>query len=468
MMGVRILRIELRRSVALWAALVIAAVGVFVLFASNEPYGSWMQLVIVQRDIMQLTWPLALAAGAWQGIRERRSRVEELLATTPRPRWQRVLPVSTAMAIAAVAAYLVMLAGAAGHLQHIDGYFPLGAIPLIALGALAMIGAVWLGQAIGTLLPSPLTAPMLAVIGFFGLAVSPMIVAQDSRDPGTFLLFPYLQGPRDGAFASQMLSARANLSQALWLAALAATGLAVFAASRPSTRVAALLPVVLGAAIAVPVMPSHLSVAWVEDRGATEVVCTKDEPKVCIARLHAYALDHVRGPARQALSVLAAKLPPARTRVLVDTVGEKETVDPQPPDTLVVRVSSFDDIADYRTEDLLWIMLDGAGVPPCANLARPTPQDEPETKGDPESREEPEINYLAARLAVAAWLLDRDPPAGGRAEGPEVPVAREALTILRGLPADEQRTRVAALRDAERACAEGDRLEMLTGTSTAR
>ncbi len=86
-----------------------------------------------------------------------------------------------------------------------------------------MVAAVWLGQAIGTLLPSPLTAPMLAVVGFVGLAVSPMIVAQDSRDPGTFLLFPYLQGPRDGGFALQMLSARANLSQALWFAALAAT-----------------------------------------------------------------------------------------------------------------------------------------------------------------------------------------------------------------------------------------------------
>ena len=112
-MGARILRIELRRSVALWAGLLIAAVGVFVLFASNPPYRSWMELVIVQRDIMQLTWPLALAAGAWQARRERASRVEELIATTPRPRRWRVLPIAAAMAIAAVAAYLVMLAGAA-------------------------------------------------------------------------------------------------------------------------------------------------------------------------------------------------------------------------------------------------------------------------------------------------------------------------------------------------------------------
>ena len=104
------------------------------------------------------------------------------------------------------------------------------------------------------------------MIGFLSLAVSPMLVAQDGGDPGTFLLFPYLQGPRDGGFAVQMLSARANLSQALWLAAVAATGLALFAAARSGTRVAAVLPILLGAAIAVPAMPRQLAAAWVEDR----------------------------------------------------------------------------------------------------------------------------------------------------------------------------------------------------------
>ncbi len=466
-MGARILRIELRRSVALWAALVIAATGAFVLFASNEPYGSWMQLVISSRDIMQLTWPLALAAGAWQALRERRSRMEELLATTPRPRWQRVLPVATAMAIAAVAAYLVMLGSTAGHLRHIEGYFSLGAIPLIALGALAMVGAVWLGQAIGRLLPFPLTAPMLAVLGFVALAVSPMIVAQDSRDPGTFLLFPYLQGPRDGWYAPQMLSSQANLSQALWFAALAATGLAVFAASRPRTRMAALLPVLLGAAIAIPAMPPTLSVAWVDDRRAAELVCTDDEPEVCIPRLHAFALEHVRGPARRALSILAAKLPPtAPTRVLVWTVDDQGPNGPRTADRLTVSIPSVLDVTDYSSEDLLWIMLDGAGVRPCADLARPNPQDEPGAKGDPDTRES---GYAAARLVVAAWLLDRDIRAAeGPDEGPDVALARQALATLLALPADEQRIRVTALRDAERTCAEGDRLEMLTGPSTVR
>ena len=456
-MGARILRIELRRSVALWAALVIAATGVFVLFASNEPYGSWMQLVIVSRDIMQLTWPLGLAAGAWQALRERRSKVEELMATTPRPRWQRVLPVANAMAIAAVTAYLVMLAGAAGHVRHIDGYFPLGAIPLIALGALAMVGAVWLGQAVGALLPSPLTAPMLAVVGFVGLAVSPMIVAQDSRDRGAVLLFPYLQGPRDGGFALQMLSTRANLVQALWFAALAATGLAVFAASRPGTRLAALLPVVLGATIAVPAMPRTLSDAWVEDRRATEAVCTDDEPTVCISRLHSYALDSMRGPAREALSVLARKLPPGPTRVLV---GNDGTPGPQPADTLIVYVTLIES-TEYTADTLVEIMLDGAGVPPCAGQVGIDPN-EPATREPPP---EPDPRYVGARQAVTAWLLDRrPPPATGAKEEPEMALARQAFDTLAALPLDEQRARVAAWRDAERACSDGDRLELLVGT----
>jgi hypothetical protein len=431
-----------------------------VLFASNEPYQSWMQMVISQRDILQLTWPLALGAGAWQGIRDRRSRVEELLAATPRPRWRRVLPVATAMAIGAVAAYLLMLAGAAAHVRHLNAYFPAGAIPLIAIGALALVAAAWLGLAIGTLLPSPLTAPMLVVIGFVSLAVSPMVIAQDSRDPGTFLLMPYLQGPRDGGFALQMLSARANLSQALWLTAVAMTGLALFAAARPGTRVAAFLPAMLGAAIAVPAMPSTLSVAWVEDRRATEVVCRPDEPRVCIARVHSHVLDSLRVPARQALSVLAAKLPPAPTQVLVRDFDDKLTVGTQPADTLIVSISTFEDLTEFTPDDLLWIMLDGAGVRPCARMPG-FDAGQPVQGGEVDERY---LRYVAARAVAAAWLLDRDlRPAEGRDEGPEVPLARQALAALRALPADEQRARVSALRDAERTCVVGDRLELLTG-----
>jgi hypothetical protein len=426
-MAIRILAIELRRSAAAWAALVIAAVGVFVLFASNPPFGAWMELVIFQRDIMQLTWPLALAAGAWQGIRERRSKVDELLATTPRPRWRRVLPIAGAMAIAIVVAYLVMLGGAAFHLRHALAYFP--------------TGAVWLGLAIGSLVPSPLTAPLLAVAGFFGLALSPMLLSQDSHeDPGTVLLMPYLQGPRDGNFALSMLSARANLTQALWLAALAATGLALFGTSKAVPRMAALLPAALGAAIVVPMLPDTLTTAWIPDNRATEVVCTRDQPVVCVPRLHSYALNDVREPARQALSALAAKLPPAPTRIEFGDPTKTRHAGPRPPGTLFVEI---DDVTNYSDETLLWRILNGAGVPPCPELA---------------GKREADASYAAARVVVAAWLLDRDPP-------PTDDAARQALVALHAFPADEQRARVMAFRDAERACAAGDRLSMLTATA---
>jgi hypothetical protein len=457
----RILRIELRRSVAWWAALIIAAVGVFVLFASNPPYPSWMELVITQRDVMQLTWPLALAAGAWQGIRERRSRVEELLATTAKPRRWRVVPVASAMAIGAVAGYVVMLAGATGHLRHIDGYFPAAALPIIALGSAAMVAAVWLGLAIGAMLPSPLTAPVLVVVGFIGMAVvGPMLRVRDVSDPGAVLLLPYLRTPHEDNPALQMLSTGANLSQALWFATLAATGLALYSAARPSTRIAAVAPALLGVTLAVPAMPRYVEDAWVIDRRAAAVVCTPDEPRVCLARVHSHRLDDLRGPAREALSILAAKLPPAPTRVLVTGFGEGGS-GPQPADTLVVAPGLLEG-TEYTRADLVAYMLGGGGAQQCQVLADTDPN-EP-VLGEPG---EADNRYAAARQVVTDWLLDRTPtpPPVAGAKGSFFGLVDQTLADLRALPVDEQRARVNAFREAERTCADGDRLDLLTGGS---
>ena len=468
-MGVRILRIELRRSVALLATLLIAAAGLFVIYASIEPDASWMDLVVRQRTLLVLILPFALGAGAWQGIRERRSKVEELFDTTPRPRWRRVLPTAGAMAIAAVAAYLVMLAGATGHLQHAEGYFPPSAGPLIVVGALAMVAAIWLGLAMGALLPSPLTAPILVVVGFVSLALVPNIVFSQGPgmpgSPGGYLLFPNLQVPDlsegkayTGA-ALHMLTGRANLTQALLLVALAAAGLALLAAARPATRLAALLPVVLGAVVAVALMPGRLAAAWVDNPHATELTCTADKPRICIPRAQSHMLDELREPARQALSILDAKLPPAPVMVTVQ-IDERANDTRPPADTLLVRLSLFSSDAVLTPDSLLARMLDGAGVPVCSSLAG---------DGPGSSASEPVVRYVAARMAAAEWLLDREPQQrGGRGGGPEMALALQALDALRALPAAEQGARVAALRDAERSCAAGDRLDLFTGTDGTR
>jgi hypothetical protein len=315
-----------------------------------------------------------------------------------------------------------------------------------------------------------LTAPVLAVAGFMLLAVLPY----DREAPGTLLLLPQLQSLRDGSPAPPMLSAGANWSQTVWLVALAATGLAVFAAAGRRTRLVGLLPALAGAAIAVATVPDTLAKAAVVDSRASEVICTDDEPQVCTARLSAHLLDPLTPSARQALSILEEKLPPAPTRVQVGFFDDRRPDSPLPTDALYL---SGQFSTDTPYDDLLWIMLDGAGAPPCDSLAgQPTSGEaggaassgngSSPVGGSGPGAANPNIGDLAARLAAAAWLLDRDLPREFE-DRPEVALAREALSTLRRLPSDEQQARVTALRDAELTCAVGDRLDLLMGTSGA-
>jgi hypothetical protein len=456
-MYARILRIELRRSTALLGALLVATVGVFVLYTSNSRYLSWMELVVTQRDIMQLMWPLGLGLGAWQALRERRSRIDELVASTARPRWLRVPPILAAMALAVLAGYLVMLAGAGGHVRYPDSYFPVGAAPIIAIGALSLVAAVWLGLALGSLLPSPLTPPLLVVAGFAGLAILPPTLLPQEGRPGTALLLPILQTPRNGAVELMTLSLRASLSQALWLAVLAAAGVTLFAAARRPTRAAAVLPVVLGAAIAVPAMPRHLAQAWVPDRNAVAIVCSGTAPTLCVPRVHAHFLDELRAPAHDAVTILAEKLPPAPTRVVLYTVEKSgPPAGPRPADTLMASPSWEDSGQLASRRQLDYDLLVGAGTWPC-----------PPATGKRNDQVRYELRYIAARYAVARWLIGDT----GRASIPSdmkdgdavVALVEQVSDVLRALPPDEQRARVTAYRTAELGCTGRDRLDILAG-----
>ena len=103
----------------------------------------------------------------------------------------------------------------------------------------------------------------------------------------------------------------------------------------------------------------------------------------------------------------------------------------------------------------MWALLDGAGTRPC-----------PQLEGTPE---DPNEEYYLTRRAAAAWLIGQVPPEeqqrlGGQAKSSGEGTVTQVLDALHALPAAEQRSRVAALREAERTCAAGDRLEILTGT----
>lgn len=103
----RILFIELRRSDALWVAVVLLAAGAGLLYAAPERWPSgYMMLAMDQRWYLPFFLGLAMAAGAAQGRREHRSRVTELFAGVARPRLQQVAPILMAYGGTVVVAYV--------------------------------------------------------------------------------------------------------------------------------------------------------------------------------------------------------------------------------------------------------------------------------------------------------------------------------------------------------------------------
>src|SRR5690606_7695680 len=62
-------------------------------------------------------------------------------------------------------------------------------------------------------------------------------------------------------------------------------------------------------------LPAQARDAVVLDPSATAAVCTDDAPRVCVTAVQRPALADLRDPARDALRILASKLPQAPTSV---------------------------------------------------------------------------------------------------------------------------------------------------------
>jgi hypothetical protein len=449
----RVLRIELRRSNARWMALLLLPAAFFF----GEAGRGLTVMALDQRQALFEVFPLAMGVAAWHARRERRSRMDELLVTTARPRWQRVLPGAAALAIGALAAYLISTAVYVVMVVVAGGYLSAAAWPIIAVGGLTLLVGVSFGLAIGRWLPFALVPPLLVVYlaaaVFFGDTEAYTEGPNASFEPpGWLLLWGDLQVVGT-EFDFAAVTAGAHLGQALWAVALAGAGLIVFATARLRTRAAAIVPVALGAAVALAVLPERYADAYHLDPGAAALVCTPDMPQVCVMRAHQGALADLRGPGREALVILAAKLPDAPTRVVETTY-----MDPPPPraDTVSIALQVSGDGREARsalgTPDIRWDLLGGAGTPWCDNAADP---------GTPGRR-----RHDIARFVAAAWLLDQEPPAPADPADPALLQRSETLPVyqaLRELPAAEQRARVAELREAELACDGRDRLELLTG-----
>jgi hypothetical protein len=431
-----ILGVELRRSAAFVTALVMTLVGVGALYLAVGRWSDgWMSLALVEREYTVLLWPLALAAGAWQGRRERRTGVGELFDSTALPRTRRMMPVLGVMALAVTLAYLVTTVAGVAWIVDTAHYRPWGTFLLVtAVGVLSLVAAAWIGLAVGRALPALATAPALAVVGVLVLQL------------GNVLIRPYwlasLLIPIHGAGQAspyQTVPDRISAAQAIWLGALACAG-AILLTARKRRTGAAVLPLVLGLAIGAAVIPhrDRDSFDVPMDPAARELVCAEGGPKVCVSRVNSNVLAELTPLARQGLALLA-KLPDPPTAVHENTSHTLAEVIAMPRADVVhieIRVDKYGKLGHPGL--VVYDVVRHLGI-----------------KFDSEC----EHRNAAVERAAVYWLLGREPRSDvglvpGMISEPAEDTA-DAITLWRGLqavPESEALARVTAVQQARRQC----------------
>ncbi|WP_326557540.1 hypothetical protein [Micromonospora sp. NBC_01796] len=436
----RIVVIELRRSAALWIG-VLAAAFAWAMTSDGERWdGLWMATVLLHHNILWSIWPLVLAAGAWQGRRDRAAGVTELLTSTPRPGAGRTAPLAAVLAGCLAGGYVLGLLYWLVRAMLAASYQPPGWYWPILVGALGVTAAALLGLGLGRLMPSRLTAPLLAVGAVVAIIV-PQVLWEDAGSRA-LLLVPGYHGSTDDY---STVALRGVAGQAAWFVALAATGWALLVAGTRRTKLLAVLPAALGLAVALSVLPAADRAAP-RDPLAVELVCADGEPRVCVTRLYEPVLPQLVDPARRALATLG-RLPQPPTAVVQETGRYGSDVE-QRRDTVHLSLTvSGDGTISTGAGSIEEDILDGAGTWKCGAA---------DADADAWNRID------AARAAAGLWLR-------GATAAPEdlwTPVrelADRALATLATLPADVQVARVAAMRDAALDC-RPDLYDVLTTT----
>ncbi|MFI5530137.1 hypothetical protein ACIA8O_16490 [Kitasatospora sp. NPDC051853] len=314
-MNGRMLRIELRRSAAPWPGLLVLAGSLAVFFLIDGVWwrgtagwtAQWTSMAMWTRYLLGFWWPLVVGLGALHGLRDSRSRMTELLATTPRTPWQRAAVPAGAVVLSLVACFgVLVLVGAVQVAAGESRYPTFGWVPISLVAALALAAGAVFGMGVARALPSVLTPPAVTVLAL--LAVNLLRHTGDHEVPEGLvsnrlaLLSPAVVEPREMLLT---LSGPVHLGQALWLLGLLATGFALLAAASRRARLLALAPVVAGASLALAVLPAQARDSYVVDRVAAGPVC--DGP-VCVTRANGARLPEVARRGREALEVLRGVL----------------------------------------------------------------------------------------------------------------------------------------------------------------
>lgn len=457
-----VLRTELRRSFAPWAGAVILTSALTFLYAVDAGWwngttawtAQWTSLALWTRSLLFYLWPLAVGFGALQGLRDHRSKMVELLTSTPRPARHRAAVPAAASAITLTSAFgLLVLVGGVQVLAN-TRYTHAGWLPISLVGALFLVAGAVLGMGAARTLPSPLTPPLLAMAAFAFTALMHMSLGRTSTiDPATGITTTApnrlsLLSPEVDEVHSVLvtLSAAVHIGQTIWVLGMAATGFALLVAATPRTRLLALTPVLAGALLALLVLPSDPRRMYVVDKTAAESVC--DGP-VCVTRAHQDRLAQLAAPGKEALRLLRNAL---GDRAPV-SVRENTAVLPYgstPKWSRTTVLFGFDDavVADAKGKELTSALLAKGLVPGC------TPVGWSGFGGD---------EY--AQAVAVAWILGDLKPLPGTPATARDAVETKTRPVwkkLMALPRAEQLARINAMRGAALAC-KGDPFEVLSG-----
>jgi hypothetical protein len=166
----RVLRIEIRRSVVLWAVPLLLALFYFDSFrtAAGLPPIWTVRSSVITTNMIEDFGPFAAGLAAWVASREGRRRTGDLLETTARPAWARQLSALGATLFWLLVTYLV---GVAALYIDVARQATWGGPPVwpVVVGVVEVVTFAVIGFTAGALFPGRFTAP-LAAIGTFLLA----------------------------------------------------------------------------------------------------------------------------------------------------------------------------------------------------------------------------------------------------------------------------------------------------------
>ncbi|MFF8378849.1 hypothetical protein ACF07V_22275 [Streptomyces sp. NPDC015661] len=317
------LRTELRRGLGPWTGAAVALTVLVAMYGKAPQWQTrWTDVTgLLHVAVGLLGGPLALAAGGWQGGRDRRRGTTELWASVPRFPLRRLLVSVAPSALWPVAGVLladaVCLSATWPYVSAGRPFLELLAADAVAVGCL---GA--LGHLAGRLVPWRLTAPLLGIVGYVGLAVGTYTQATARwLGPAVEYRSPWAQAV--WWFAPVSVA---------WTAGLALAALLAYGAHTARLRALALIPlsVAVAAAGLILRLPPDEG-PWRPDPALTRPVCDGGTPRVCVT-----ALDRKLLPAvSEALAPVNARLKglpgaPARWAAgpLDPLPGDVELMDP--------------------------------------------------------------------------------------------------------------------------------------------